>query len=160
MSTTPDYRDPWVSPRIRISALWTSMLFVFAYVDLFGLYRADTREAIEAGRIADFSIDQGFLLGTTAYVALPALMVFLSLVLPVRVGRAANILLAVLYAFTIVVGAIGEWSYYVLGSALEVILLAGIAGTAWTWPKATGDAAAVDPTFPKAGSPLPDGSGG
>ena len=30
-----------VNVRIKISALWTSMLFVFVYVDLFSLYRPD-----------------------------------------------------------------------------------------------------------------------
>jgi len=30
-----------VNVRIKISALWTAMLFVFAYVDLFSLYRRD-----------------------------------------------------------------------------------------------------------------------
>ena len=40
------------------------------------------------------------------------------------------------------------------------MLLASIAGIAWTWPKATGDAAAVDPAYPRTSSPTPDGSGG
>lgn len=35
-------------------------------------------------------------------------------------------------------GAIGEWSYYVLGSAIEVGLLAAIVHYAWTWPKHPG----------------------
>jgi hypothetical protein len=37
--------------RLKIPALWTSMLFVFAYVDLFSLYRADFRADLEAGEI-------------------------------------------------------------------------------------------------------------
>jgi hypothetical protein len=36
-----------VHTRIKLSALWTSMLFVFAYVDLFSLYRADIRADLE-----------------------------------------------------------------------------------------------------------------
>ena len=144
MRSTTVYRDPWISPRIRISALWASMLLVFVYVDLFGLYRADVRADIEAGRIAGTSIDQAFLLGTTAYVALPCLMVFLSLVLPVRVARVANTVLPAVYALTIVGGAVGEWNYYILGSALEVALLAGIIRYAWTWPKAIEDAVTQD----------------
>ena len=31
------------SPRLTLAALWTSMLFIYAYVDLFSLYRADVR---------------------------------------------------------------------------------------------------------------------
>ncbi len=136
MNTPTDYRDSWINPRIKIAALWASMLFVFVYVDLFSLYRADVRADIAAGKISAFSIGQGFLLGVTVYIALPSLMVFLSLVLPVKVTRMANIVLAVLYALTIAGGAVGEWNYYILGSAIEAALLACIAYYAWTWPKA------------------------
>ena len=125
-----------VNVRVKISALWASMLFVFAYVDLFSLYRADVRADIAAGEIGGFTINQSFLLGTTAYVVIPALMVFGALVLRPRINRIANIALSVVYALTIVGGAIGEWNYYLLGSAIEVGLLAAVAYYAWTWPKA------------------------
>jgi hypothetical protein len=55
-----------VNVRVKISALWASMLFVFAYVDLFSLYRPDFRADIEAGEVAGFAVNQTFLLGTTA----------------------------------------------------------------------------------------------
>lgn len=139
MSSTSDYRDSWISPRLKISALWVSMLFVFVSVDLFGLYRADVRADIEAGKISAFSIGQGYLLGVIVYIALPSLMVFLSLVLPAKVTRTANLVLAVVYALTFVGSAVGEWTYFILGSAIEVALLAGIAYYAWTWPKAVSE---------------------
>ena len=126
-----------VNVRIKISGLWASMLFVFAYVDLFSLYRPDFRADIEAGEIAGFTINQAFLLGTTAYVLIPSLMVALALILRPRVNRMANIALGIIYALTVVVGAIGEWNYYVLGSASEAVLLGAIVYYAWTWPKET-----------------------
>ena len=124
-----------VNVRIKISALWTSMLFVFAYVDLFSLYRADFRADLEAGEIAGFTINQSFLLGTTVYVVIPSLMVFCALILRPRVDRIANIALSIIYAPTVIAGAIGEWNYYILGSAIELALLAAIVYYAWTWPK-------------------------
>lgn len=127
-----------VNVRLKISALWASMLFVFAYVDLFSLYRADVRADIAAGELGGFTINQSFLLGTTAYVVIPALMVFGALVLRPRSNRVVNIALSVVYALTIVGGAIGEWNYYLLGSAIEVVLLAAVAYYAWTWPKVAG----------------------
>jgi hypothetical protein len=125
-----------VNVRVKISALWASMLFVFAYVDLFSLYRADVRADIAAGELGGFTIGQPFLLGTTAYIVIPALMVVGALVLRPRINRIVNIALSLVYALTIVGGAIGEWSYYLLGSAVEVALLAAVAYFAWTWPKA------------------------
>jgi uncharacterized protein DUF6326 len=123
-----------VNVRIKLSALWTSMLFVFAYVDLFTLYRPDFRADVEAGEIGGFTVNQSFLLGTTAYVVIPSLMVFLSLILRPRVNRIANTALSVMYALTIIASAIGEWNYFILGSAIEVMLLAAIVYYAWTWP--------------------------
>ena len=136
-----------VNVRIKISALWTSMLFVFAYVDLFSLYRRDFRADLEAGEISGFTINRSFLLGTTVYVVIPSLMVFAALILRPRVNRIANIALAIVYALTIVAGAITEWGYYILGSAIEVALLAAIAYYAWTWPKETRRASTTRPTF-------------
>ncbi len=126
-----------VNVRIKISALWTSMLFVFAYVDLFSLYRSDFRADLEAGEIGGFTVNQSFLLGTTVYVVIPSLMVFCALILRPRVDRIANIALSIVYALSIIAGAIGEWNYYILGSAIEVALLAAIVYYAWTWPKET-----------------------
>ncbi len=126
-----------VNVRIKISALWTSMLFVFAYVDLFSLYRPDLRADLEAGEIGGFTVNQTFLLGTTAYVVIPSLMVFFTAILRPRVNRITNIALSTVYALTIIAGALDEWNYYILGSAIEVALLAAIVYYAWTWPKET-----------------------
>ena len=37
---------------------------------------------------------------------------------------------------SIIASCIGEtWAYYIIGSAVEVILLVAIARTAWKWPQ-------------------------
>ena len=143
MAAEPKLEPFNVNVRIKISALWTAMLFVFAYVDLFSLYRPDFRADLEAGEVSGFAIDKSFLLGTTAYVVIPSLMVFVALILRPRVNRIAYIALGILYALTIIAGAIGEWSYYILGSAIEVALLAAIVFYAWTWPRETRPAGSV-----------------
>jgi hypothetical protein len=135
MTAETKFEPSNVNVRIKISALWASMLFVFAYVDLFSLYRADFRADLEAGEIGGFTVNQSFLLGTTVYVVIPSLMVFCALILRPRVNRIANIALGIMYALTIIAGAIGEWNYYIVGSAIEVALLAAIVYYAWTWPK-------------------------
>jgi Family of unknown function (DUF6326) len=137
MTAGTNFEPSPVNVRIKISALWTSMLFVFAYVDLFSLYRPDFRADLEAGEIGGFTINQSFLLGTTVYVVIPSLMVFGALVLRPRVNRIANIALSIVYALTIIGGAVGEWNYYILGSVVEAALLAAVVYYAWTWPRET-----------------------
>lgn len=113
-STITRYEAYPINPRVRIAALWTSTLFVFVYVDLFSMFRADIRADIEAGKMFAFSIGQGFLLGATTYILIPSLMLSLSLVLPAQAARMTNIVVAALYAITIAGGAVGEWNYYIL----------------------------------------------
>lgn len=125
-----------VDTRIVLSTLWTTMLFVFAYVDIFGFWRADVIRGALAGVVpgAGFAVDQRFLALTTAYILVPSLMVAGSLLLPRRVARPASIALAALYALTILGSAAGEpWIYYLLGSGVEVVLLGCIALRAWRW---------------------------
>ena len=80
-------------------------------------------------------MDQSFLLAITVYVAVPSLMVFGALVLPAAVTRTIDLALSCAYALTIIAGSIGEWTYYVVGSVIEVTLLVAIGYYAWTWPK-------------------------
>ena len=86
------------------------MLFIFAYVDLFSLYRP-----ARAGRPRS---GQGLRLRrerrrsccfTTLYIVVPSFMIYLTLVLPRGINRVLNIVLAVVYAVTVAGSAIGEW---------------------------------------------------
>lgn len=124
-----------VDVRLKLAALWTATLFVFAYVDLFSLYRPDVRADLDEGRLFVFEIGEMFLLLTTLYVVVPSVMIYLALVLPRRVNRGLNIALAVVYAVTILGSALGEWGYFVLGSLVEALLLGAVVYHAWTWPR-------------------------
>jgi hypothetical protein len=135
------YQDTKIDVKLVLSALWIAMLIVFAYVDIFGFFRADILRAALDGKVATMGIavDQVFLAFTTVYILIPTLMVFLSLVLRPRVNRIVNIVVALLYAVSIIAACIGEtWAYYLLGSAVEVVLLAAIIRAAWMWPRSRG----------------------
>ncbi len=125
-----------INTRIVIAFLWTSMLFIFAYVDIFGFFRADVLEDALAGKVFIFEANQVFFLLTTMYVVIPSLMVFLTLVLKAHIAKITNIIFALLYILTIL-GAMAEetWWYFLLGSALEIILLITIIIYAWKWPR-------------------------
>ena len=142
MNTTANaerYQDTRIDVKLVLSALWIAMLIVFAYGDIFGFFRADILRAALAGMVATMgiTIDQMFLVFSTAYILIPTLMVVLSLVLRPRVNRIVNIVVALVYAVSIIALCIGEeWVYYLVASAVEVVLLVAIVRTAWTWPTA------------------------
>lgn len=121
-----------IDVRIKIAALWTSTLFIFAYVDIFAFFRADVLEDALAGKVDVFAVSQTFLLLTTIYIIIPCLMISLSLILPAKTNRWANMIVGAVYAFTIMGSCIGEtWIYYWVGSIIEVLLLITIVRYAW-----------------------------
>jgi hypothetical protein len=127
-----------VDIRLKIAALWIATLFIFAHVDLFSLYRPDVRADLEAGRLFAFDVSQTFLFFTTLYIIFPSLMIYLTLVLPRGITRGLNVVLAAAYAVTIVGSAVGEWGYFVLGSAAEAAFLGAVIYHAWTWRETVG----------------------
>jgi hypothetical protein len=65
-------------------------------------------------------------------------MIYLTLVMPRGINRVLNVALAAVYAVTIVGSAVGEWGYFVLGSAAEAVLLGAVVYHAWTWRESAG----------------------
>ena len=132
MNNTAASDQTAVSVRVKIAGLWTALLFVFAYVDIFALFRADIINDVLAGKVHVFEVSQTFLFYTTLYVTIPSLMIFLSLVLAPKINRLANIVVAVVFAVTIAGGMVGEtWIYYLFGSVVELVLLGIIVWYAW-----------------------------
>ncbi len=129
--------DPKINIKIKLSALWITVMFLFAYVDILSHMQPGLIEDFITGEVAGFQITQGWMFGVLVMMTIPALMVFLSLALKPKVNRWANIIAAI-FKIIIVVGSlfIGEtWTYYLFGSITEVALLSLIVWNAWNWPK-------------------------
>ena len=140
-------KDPQIPVQAKIAAAWTSFMFLYIYLDYYGLYKPGTIDRIRAGGIFEFDITPTLLTIFVALIAIPSLMVWLSMTLPARVNRATNLVVASLYILVSVFNAVGEswdWAaFYGLSIGLEVLLLAFILRSAWTWPRTHSDAADV-----------------
>ncbi len=128
-----------VPVQLKLAAAWTSFMFLYIYVDYFHLYKPGAIDDILAGVVWEFDINQTFVVTALMLVGTPALMILLSTTLPARANRATNLVVASLYIPVSAFNAVGEsWIYfYGLGVVLEVLLLAFILRSAWTWPRTT-----------------------
>ena len=128
--------DAPIPVRLKLSALWVSVTFFYVYVDIFGFYKPGTIDDILVGRVWEFDITQAWALGALGLMAIPILMVFLSLALPARAARWTNLIVASLFVLVSIANSVGEtWAYLWLGSVLEAALLLLIVGYAWKWPR-------------------------
>jgi hypothetical protein len=135
--TTTALHDPPVPVRAKLAAAWTSFMFLYIYVDFFALYKPGVIDDILAGVVFEFQISQTLLTVFLAAIAVPSLMIVLSVILPARANRVINLVVASVYIPFSMFNAVGEsWMYfYGLGVVLEVIVLAVILRSAWTWPR-------------------------
>lgn len=128
--------DIKVGVKLKLASLWTGFMFLYIYVDYFHLYMPGKIEELLKGRVFEFDITQGFLLAALALVAIPALMIFLSVALPAKLNRWANISIAAVYISFTLFNLAGEaWIHMVFGAVVEVVLLCLIIRYAWKWPR-------------------------
>lgn len=131
--------DVPISVRLKLSALWVSVMFLYVYVDILGFYEPGTIPDIVAGRVWEFDITQSWALGAMALMTIPALMVFLSLALPAPAARWTSIVVASLSILIAIGNAVGEtWAFYWFGSVVEAVLLVLVVRYAWSWPRLVG----------------------
>lgn len=135
--TTTTLEDQRIPVRAKLAAAWTSVMFLYVYVDILAFFRPGVIHDILAGIVWKFDITQTFVTTALTLMAIPILMVVLSMTLPARANRIMNLIVASVYVPVSAFNVVGEsWTYfYGLGVALEVIVLALILRYAWTWPR-------------------------
>jgi hypothetical protein len=137
--STTALHDPPVPVRAKLAAAWTSLMFLVIYIDYFHLYQPGEIDDIRGGVIFEFDISGTLMSIFFAVIAIPALMIVLSMTLPARVNRATNLVVASLYIPAVgmnFLGSLPDYAfYYALTIGVEVLLLAFILRSAWTWPR-------------------------
>lgn len=132
--------DAKINVKLKLSALWAAVTFLYVYADVRAFYEPGIIEQIikekfvEAGMTTAQALILGLILMTP-----PSVMVFLSLVLKAKVNRWANIILGLFYTVVVLFtqfGLIMETSVnFVCSGIVEVVLTALIVWYALTWPK-------------------------
>lgn len=128
-----------VNIRIKLSALWTAVMFCYIYGDYFELYVPRKVEGLLNGQNMLDTPEKLFV--ATFILTVPALMIFLSLMLSPKLTKWLNIGIGLFFTlFTLLVGisAISEWRiFYVFLSFVESIITVIIMFKSWNWKKVT-----------------------
>ena len=129
--------NPKVNIKIKLASLWTSATFCYLYGDYFELYTPNKVNSLISGdNIMDSPTT---LLIASIILAIPSIMVCLSIFLKPKINRILNIIFGTI--FTIMMVFIGimstnEWYlFYVFLAFLESIITGLIVWNAWKWPK-------------------------
>lgn len=129
--------NPKVNIKIKLSALWASLVFCFQYGDYFELYTPGKVDSLLTGNnVLDSPMT---LLIASVILSIPSLMVALSVLLNAKLNRILNISFGMLFTLMMLMIGINSmtpwYSFYVFLAFLESLITIVIIWLAWKWPK-------------------------
>ncbi|HOY08407.1 MAG TPA: DUF6326 family protein [Saprospiraceae bacterium] len=129
--------DTKIDVKIKLAALWTAVTLCYLYGDYFELYVPEKVSGLVSGEnLLDTPVK---LLSASVLLAIPAVMVVLSVFLQPGVNRWLNILTGLFFTaimVSIAVTSLMPWrAFYVFLAVVESIITAIIVWTAWRWPR-------------------------
>lgn len=130
--------DIEVNIKIKIAGFWIALMFFYTYNDILSFFRKDIMDEILTGKVGGIEINQTFLLSAGILMSIPIIMIALSLILPAKFNRWANIIIGlfhivILGASLLVSGDL--WINYALYEIIEAVFIILIIWYAWNWPK-------------------------
>ncbi len=127
--------DMKIPVKLKLSALWASVMFCYIYADYFGLYVPGALQRMLDGKMGPFGpTTQGILVGTSVMMAIPSLMIFLSVALKAKLNRWLNLIFGVVYTLIILI-TMWDYALYKFWGVLEIILTGLVVWYAWRWPR-------------------------
>jgi uncharacterized membrane protein len=137
MNHTNKLEDFKINVKIKLAALWTSVMFCYIYEDYFELYVPKKLERIISG---DGLLNTPMKLFSASFVLIiPALMIFLSILLIPKLSRLFNMIFGALYTalmLWIASNYSDKWLTFALSFAIiESIITLIIVWYAWKWPR-------------------------
>ena len=134
-SSSGPLEDIQVPVKLKLAALWTSVMFLYIYADYFGLFVPGALQSMLDGRMGPLGpTTQGVLIGTSVMLAIPSLMIFLSVALKPGLNRWLNIIMGVVYTLIICI-TMWSWYFYIIYGVLEISLTGLVVWYAWRWPR-------------------------
>jgi hypothetical protein len=136
--TTSTLEDRKVNVKVKLALLWAALMFFYIYNDILSLFQPGHVADLVEGQLEGVQFTQSVLIGAALLMALPSLMIILSLTLRAGLNRWVNIVAGIFHLLVLVgtqfVGESEVWIYWRFYELLEALIIVLIIWTAWKWP--------------------------
>ena len=125
-----------VNRKVKLAGLWTTLMLLYIYCDIFSTFRPGHLEQAIQGKMGPFAVSQGTLAVFGLLMIIPALMVAFILFAAARTGKWVSIIVGVVYSLVNIGNLAGEtWLYYWLYGLLELAITIIIIVVSAKWLK-------------------------
>ena len=130
-----------INVKLKLAALWTSLMFLYIYADYFELKTPGALERMINLETPVGATTPGLLIVFSILLMVPSCMIFLVVLLAPPINKWLNITVGLLYmAISLLIiysGMSDPWQrFFVLYNVAEVVIFVMIIRQAWKWPKA------------------------
>ena len=136
--TKPQLQDNPVNVKTKLALTWVTLMFFYIYNDIFSFYHPGHIADLVEGHVEGVVFTPTFLVGAAVLMAIPSLMILVSLLATAGVNRWVNIVVGALQLLVLIgtqfVGEGEVWLYWRIYEAIEAVLIVFIIYTAWKWP--------------------------
>lgn len=134
--TKKSFVDVRLDTKIVLAGLWIVLMLLYLYCDIFSFFKSDSINRILSGFMGPFKVNQITLLTASLSMIIPAVMVFLCLIIKSSVNRWINITAGIVYTLVGIGNAIGEtWIYYLVFVVIELTVTSSIVAISLKWPR-------------------------
>ncbi|MEX0275343.1 MAG: DUF6326 family protein [Flavobacteriaceae bacterium] len=137
-------KDTKVDVKLRLAALWASLMSLYIYCDYFDMKTPGTIENFVELKTPVGEVTPRLLLIFSLILIVPALMIGLSTLMRPVINKWANIIVATIWSsmsFIILFWDLMDFNpwymFYDLYQVVEIVVLILIVRTAWKWPRVT-----------------------
>ena len=135
-STRKPLEEFHVPTKVKLALLWVSLMFLYIYNDYFSLYTPGTIADMTAGRLGPLGqASAGVLAGVSIMLAVPSLMISLSVFLPASISRCLNVVFGLAYTAIEALTLPNSALFYRIVVMLEITLTVLIVWYAVRWTR-------------------------
>lgn len=135
---TKIFEDVKINIKIKLAAIWTALMFCYVYGDFFSLFVPGRIQRLMEGNSGVGETTPTTLLLYAVLLALPSLMICLSVTLRASLNRLLNIIVGIFFTLVMIlvtVTSLSEWMiFYTFLGFVEIILTCIIVWQAIKWP--------------------------
>ena len=123
-----------ISTKQKLSFFWIFAIVNYIFCDVFTLFHSESLAQLLTGEMGGMLINESFLLGFAILMELPMMMILLSLFLPYKSNRIANITIGILMTIVQASTLFGENTlHYIFFSIIEIATTMAITWIAFNW---------------------------
>lgn len=133
-----NYVDTKLNIKTKLALSWVALMFLYIYNDILSFFQPGHVAELAEGTLGGLEFTQPFLLAAALLMALPSLIILLTVSLKAGAVRLINIIFGFFHILVLIgtqfAGETDTWLFWRANEIGELLILIFIIRMAWKWP--------------------------